>query len=343
MLSPSSRLNIAVVGATGIVGAEALRILSQRGVPAERVRALASERSAGSDVAYNGSRIPVQQLDERAFDGVDLALFMAGSDVALLHAPLAVEAGALVVDNSSAWRMKENVPLVVPEVNPDDISDNEGIIANPNCCAIPLTVVLEPLRRQVGVQRALISTYQSASGHGRKLVDELADQVQALAAGQRPAATVYDHQLLHNVVPGEWKAEAEGYNEEEWKIVKETQKILHDPDLRLSATCVRVPVPVAHALSVFVETGEMITAPDARLLLGSAPGIIVEDDLNAGIYPTPAEVAGRDEVYVGRIRPDLSHVRGLALWIVADNVRKGAALNAVQVAEKAIEQGVLNG
>jgi aspartate-semialdehyde dehydrogenase len=341
VLSPSSRLNIAVVGATGMVGQEALRILSQRGVPPERVRALASERSAGSDVAYDGSRLPVQPLAEGSFEGVDLALFMASSDVALLHAPLAVEAGALVVDNSSAWRMKENVPLVVPEVNPEDIADNEGIIANPNCCAIPLTVVLEPLRREAGVSRVLVSTYQSASGHGRKLVDELADQVQALAQGAKPQATVYDHQLLHNVVPGEWKPEAEGYNEEEWKIVKETRKILHDPDLRLAATCVRVPVPVAHALSVFVETGDMITAPDARVLLGSAPGIIVEDDLNAGIYPTPQEIAGRDEVYVGRIRPDLSHVRGLALWIVADNVRKGAALNAVQVAEKAIEQGIL--
>ena len=342
-LSPSSRLSIAVVGATGMVGQEALRILSQRGVPAAQVRALASERSAGSDVAYNGSRLPVLQLDASAFEGVDLALFMAGSDVALVHAPIAVEAGALVVDNSSAWRMKENVPLVVPEVNPDDIADNEGIIANPNCCAIPLTVVLEPLRRAVGVQRVTLSTYQSASGHGRKLVDELADQVQSLAAGREPAATVYDHQLLHNVVPGEWTPEAEGYNEEEWKIVRETRKILHDPDLRLAATCVRVPVPVAHALSVFVETGEMISAPEVRVLLGSAPGIIVEDDPHAGIYPTPHAIAGRDEVYVGRIRNDISHVRGLALWIVADNVRKGAALNAVQVAEQAIEQGVIDG
>ena len=343
MLSPSSRLNIAVVGATGMVGQEALRVLSQRGVPSQRVRALASERSAGTDVAYNGSRLPVQPLADSAFEGIDLALFMAGADVALLHAPAAVEAGALVVDNSSAWRMAENCPLVVPEVNGDDIADNEGIIANPNCCAIPLTVVLAPLRREVGVNRVLVSTYQSASGHGRKLVDELADQLQAAAAGRQPSATVYDHQLLHNVVPGEWTPESEGYNEEEWKLVKESRKILHDPDLRLAATCVRVPVPVAHALSVFVETTEMISAADCRLLLGSAPGIILEDDPNAGIYPTPQQVAGRDEVYVGRVRNDLSHVRGLALWVVADNLRKGAALNAVQVAEAAIEQGVIDG
>ncbi|HEX6489691.1 MAG TPA: aspartate-semialdehyde dehydrogenase [Candidatus Dormibacteraeota bacterium] len=341
MLSPSSRLNIAVVGATGMVGQEALRILAERGVPAERVRALASERSAGTDVPYNGSGLQVAPLDEKAFEGVDLALFMAGADVALMYAPIAVEAGSLVVDNSSAWRMKDNVPLVVPEVNPDDIADNEGIIANPNCCAIPLTVVLEPIRKHAGLERVLVSTYQSASGHGRKLVDELEDQVQALAAGREPSATVYSHQLAHNVVPGEWTPQAEGYNEEEWKIVKESRKILHDDSLRMAATCVRVPVPVAHGQSVFVETSQMLSVEDCRELLGSAPGIIVEDDPHAGIYPTPRQVAGKDEVYVGRIRPDLSHSHGLALWIVADNLRKGAALNAVQVAEKAIEQGII--
>ena len=324
-----------------MVGQEALRILAQRGLPAARVTAIASERSAGTEIAYDGTKLQIRQLDDTAFAGVDLALFMAGSDVALMHAPAAVEAGALVVDNSSAWRMKDNVPLVVPEVNPEDITDNEGIIANPNCCAIPLTVVLQPLRGRVGVERVLVSTYQSASGHGRKLVDELDDQVQALAAGQQPAATVYDHQLLHNVVPGEWTPEAEGYNEEEWKIVHESRKILHEPGLRIAATCVRVPVPVAHAESVYVETAEIISADECRLLLGSAPGIIVEDDPRAGLYPTPNAIAGRDEVYVGRIRPDLSHSHGLALWIVADNLRKGAALNAIQVAEKAIEQGVL--
>ncbi len=341
MLSPSSRLNVAVVGATGMVGQEALRILAGRGLPAERVRALASERSAGLDVPYDGARLPVLSLDDAAFAGVDLALFAAGADVALMFAAAAVEAGALVVDLSSAWRMKDNVPLVVPEVNAGDVRDNEGIIANPNCCTIPLTVVLEPIRRAVGVERVLVSTYQSASGHGRKLVDELDDQVQALAAGREPGSTVYDHQLLHNVVPGEWTPEAEGYNEEEWKIVKETRKILHEPNLRIAATCVRVPVPVAHAESVYVETGEMLSVEGCRELLGSAPGIIVEDDPRAGIYPTPQQVAGKDEVYVGRIRPDLSHSHGLALWIVADNLRKGAALNAVQVAEKAIEAGVL--
>ena len=341
MPTPISELSIAVVGATGMVGQQCLRILAERGVPAKRVKALASERSAGMDVAYNGSRIPIDVLDENAFRGLDLALFMASSDVALMYAPVAAEAGALVVDNSSAWRMKENVPLVVPEVNRDDIRDNEGIIANPNCCTIPLTVVLNPLRESVGVERVLVSTYQSASGAGKALVEELEDQTRAIAEGRRPEVNVYSHQLAYNVVPGGWKPEGEGYNEEETKIVNESRKILHEPGLRIAATCVRVPVPVGHGESVFVETSDMITAADARTLLGNSPGIVVEDDPHARLYPTPNEVAGRDEVYVGRIRNDLSHSHGLALWIVSDNLRKGAALNAIQVAEQAAEMGVL--
>jgi aspartate-semialdehyde dehydrogenase len=341
MPSPTRELSIAVVGATGMVGQEMLRILAQRGVAAKRVKALASERSAGMEVPYNGSRIPVEVLDESAFKGVDLALFMAGSDVALMFAPIAAESGALVVDNSSAWRMKANVPLVVPEVNPDDIRDNEGIIANPNCCAIPLTVVLKPLQDRAGLERVLVSTYQSASGAGKALVEELADQTRALAEGRAPEVNVYSHQLAYNVVPGGWKPEQEGYNEEEVKIVNETRKILHQPQLRITATCVRVPVPIGHGESVFVETTEMISAGEVRELLGSAPGVIVQDDPHAKLYPTPAEVAGRDEVYVGRIRNDLSSSHGLVLWVVADNLRKGAALNALQVAEKAAEMGVI--
>jgi aspartate-semialdehyde dehydrogenase len=341
MPSPTRELSIAVVGATGMVGQEMLRILAQRGVGSKRVKALASERSAGMEVPYNGSRMPVQVLDENAFKGVDLALFMASSDVALMYAPVAAESGALVIDNSSAWRMKENVPLVVPEVNPDDIRDNEGIIANPNCCAIPLTVVLKPLQDRAGLERVLVSTYQSASGAGKALVEELEDQTRALAEGRTPEVNVYSHQLAYNVVPGGWKPEREGYNEEEVKIVNETRKILHQPDLRITATCVRVPVPIGHGESVFVETREMISADQARQLLGLAPGVIVQDDPHAKLYPTPAEVAGKDEVYVGRIRNDLSSSHGLVLWVVADNLRKGAALNALQVAEKAVEMGVI--
>jgi aspartate-semialdehyde dehydrogenase len=340
-MSTSKRLNVAVVGATGMVGHEMLRVLAQRHFPSDRVVALASERSKGMTVAYNGSSIKIESLDEKAFKGIDIALFAASSDIALMYGPLAAEAGALVIDNSSAWRMKENVPLVVPEVNSEDIRDNEGIVANPNCCAIPLTVILNPLRNAVGIERVLVSTYQSASGAGRALVDELEEQTKAIAAGREPQADAYPYQLAYNVVPGGWRPEPDGYNEEEVKIVNETRKIMHLPELRITATCVRVPVPVGHGESVFVETTDKISADEARTLFGTSPGVMVEDDPHAKLYPTPHEVAGKDEVYVGRIRNDFSTPNGLALWIVSDNLRKGAALNAVQIAERAIEMGVV--
>lgn len=324
-----------------MVGQEILRVLAQRKFPSERIKALASERSKGLTVPYNGSALPVEPIDERAFQGVDVALFAASGDIALMYGPVAAEAGALVIDNSSAWRMKQNVPLVVPEVNGDDIRDNEGIIANPNCCTIPLTVILSPLNKAVGIERVLVSTYQSASGAGRALVDELEEQTRAIAGGQEPPVTVYPYQLAYNVVPGGWRPEPEGFNEEEVKIVNETRKIMHMPDLRIVATCVRVPVPVGHGESVFVETRKKLTADDARSLFASAPGVVVEDDPHAKLYPTPHGVEGKDEVYVGRVRNDPSTENGLAMWIVSDNLRKGAALNAVQIAEQAIELGVL--
>jgi len=341
LVPTSKRLNVAVVGVTGIVGQEMLKVLAQRGFPAERVLALASERSKGMTVPYNGSRLTVEPLHEDSFKGVDIALFAASSDIALMYAPIAVEAGAIVIDNSSAWRMRPNVPLVVPEVNPDDIATNEGIIANPNCCAIPLTVALNPIHKKVGIERVLVSTYQSASGAGKALVDELEDQTRAIASGETPTATVYPYQLAYNVVPGGWRPEPDGFNEEEVKIANETRKIMHLPELRITATCVRVPVPIGHGESVFVETHDPLSPEDARDILGSAPGVIVEDDPHAKLYPTPQTVAGKDEVYVGRIRKDPSTARGLAMWLVSDNVRKGAALNAVQIAEHALEMGLV--
>ena len=324
-----------------MVGNEMLRVLAQRQFPSERVIALASERSKGLTVPYNGASLKVEELSEAAFKGIDVALFAASGDIALMYGPVAAESGALVIDNSSAWRMKENVPLVVPEVNGDDIRDNEGIIANPNCCAIPLTVALNPLKKMAGLERVLVSTYQSASGAGRALVDELEEQTKAIADGKEPPVAAYPYQLAYNVVPGGWRLEADGYNEEEVKIVNETRKILHDPELRITATCVRVPVPIGHGESVFLETTEKITADDARTLLGNAPGIVVQDDPHARLYPTPHDVAGKDEVYIGRIREDASTRHGLLLWIVSDNLRKGAALNAVQIAEQAIQLGAL--
>ena len=324
-----------------MVGQEMLRVLAQRNFPTERVTALASERSKGLTVSYNGGSIKVEPLDEKAFKGIDIVLFAASADIALIYGPVAVEAGALVIDNSSAWRMRLNVPLVVPEVNSEDIRGNQGIIANPNCCAIPLTVILNPLKKAVGLERVLVSTYQSASGAGRALVDELEEQTRAIAAGNDPQAVAYPYQLAYNVVPGGWRPEPEGYNEEEVKIVNETRKILHMPELRITATCVRVPVPVGHGESVFLETIEKITADEARTLFATAPGVIVEDDPHAKLYPTPHRVAGKDEVYVGRIRNDASTKNGLALWLVSDNLRKGAALNAVQIAEQAIQMGIV--
>jgi aspartate-semialdehyde dehydrogenase len=329
------------VGATGLVGEEMLKILAQRGFAAASISAIASARSVGTTVPYNGERLTIRRLDENAFKGMDVVMFAAGADVSLFYAPIAAEAGALVIDKSSAWRMKDNVPLVVPEVNAEDIRDNEGIIASPNCTTIPLTMVLEPLRKRFGVQRVIVSTYQAASGAGRALADELESQTKAIAAGTTPEVNATSHQLAHNVIPGGWKPDHDGYNEEEVKLVNETRKILHDPHLRITATCVRVAVPIGHSESVLIETIEKISAMDARTILGTAPGLIVEDDPHAKIYPTPHHVAGKDEVYVGRIRDDLSSSHGLMLWLVSDNLRKGAALNAVQIAEHALEMGVI--
>jgi aspartate-semialdehyde dehydrogenase len=340
--NPSSRrFNVAVVGATGVVGQEMLKVLHQRHFPTAQVRALASGRSAGQTVPFNGSSVAVEALDEQSFASVDVALFSAGAGISKEFAPIAVEAGALVIDNSSAWRMAENCPLVVPEVNAEDIRENEGIIANPNCCAIPLTMVLDPIRRAAGLERVVVATYQSASGAGKPLVEELELQTRVIAEGGRPVPSVYPKQLAYNVVPGGWTMEADGYNEEEVKIVNETRKILHHPDLRVAVTCVRVPVPVGHGEAVFLETREPIAPEQVRELLAAAPGITVEDDPAGQVYPTPAEVAGKDDVFVGRVRRDPSTPNGVALWIVSDNLRKGAALNAVQVAEWAIEMGVL--
>ena len=342
MSNPSSRrFNVAVVGATGAVGQEMLKVLHQRGFPTAELRALASGRSAGQTVAFNGSALAVEALDERSFAGVEVALFSAGAGIAKEFAPIAVEAGALVVDNSSAWRMAENCPLVVPEGNGEDIAESEGIIANPNCCAIPLAMVLDPIRRVAGLERVVVATYQSASGAGKPLVEELELQTKVIAQGGRPEPSVYPKQLAYNVVPGGWAMEAEGYNEEEVKIVNETRKILHEPALRVAVTCVRVPVPIGHGEAVFIETREPIGPAQVRELLATAPGITIEDDPAGQVYPTPAEVAGQDDVFVGRIRRDPSTPNGIALWIVSDNLRKGAALNAVQVAERAIEMGVL--
>jgi aspartate-semialdehyde dehydrogenase len=323
------------------VGTEILRILAQRKFPVDNVRVFASERSVGKQVAFNGSTLQVEHLEESSFKDIQIAMFAAGADISLMYGPIAAESGALVIDKSAAWRMKANVPLVVPEVNPNDIRDNEGIIASPNCTTIPLTMVLEPIRQKVGVERVIVSTYQAASGAGRALSDELDEQTRAIVAKETPEVNATTHQLAYNVIPGGWKPQQYGYNEEEMKLVNETRKILHSPDLKIAATCVRVPVQIGHSESVIIETTEKIEPEDVRAILERAAGVTVEDDPAARIYPTPLHVAGRDEVFVGRIRNDMSSEKGVALWIVSDNLRKGAALNAVQIAEQAIEMGVI--
>jgi aspartate-semialdehyde dehydrogenase len=339
--SPSRLFNVAVVGATGVVGQELLRVLAQRHFPIRGLKALASGRSAGGRLPYNGGSVEIEELTEASFAGIDVAFFAVGSAQSLDYAPAAVEAGALVIDKSGTWRMKENVPLVVPEVNANRITESEGIISVPNCCTIPLAMVVDQVRREAGVERVVVATYQSASGAGKDLLKELAEQTQAIAGGRRPPVAVYPHQLAYNVVPGGWTPDAEDYNDEEVKLVNESRKILEDPNLRVVATCVRVPVPVGHGEAVFIETSRPLAPTRARELLAAAPGIAVEDDPANQVYPTPAEMAGTDEVHVGRIRRDTSIENGLALWLVCDNLRKGAALNGVQIAEHAIEMGVI--
>src|SRR5947208_12472529 len=250
-----------------MVGSEMLKILVQRQFPVDKVRVFASERSVGKQVPYNGQSLHVERLDESSFNNTQIVMFAAGADISLMYGPIAAEAGALVIDKSSAWRMKANVPLVVPEVNPNDIRDNEGIIARRNCTTILLTMVLEALRQRVGVERVIVSTYQAASGAGRALADELEDQTEAIAARRKPEVNATTHQLAYNVIPGGWKPQQYGYNEEEMKLVNETRKILHNPDLKIAATCVRVPVQIGHSESVVIETTEAIEPEDVRALL----------------------------------------------------------------------------
>ena len=338
---------VAVVGATGNVGREMLTILAERTFPADEVIALASRRSMGVEVSFGDKILKIKTLEHLDFSDVDICLMSAGSPVAKEWAPKIAAAGAVVIDNSSCWRYEADVPLIVPEVNADAIVDfrKRGIIANPNCSTAQLVVALKPLHDKAKIKRVVVATYQSASGAGRALVEELEEQTRALAGGAAPEAREYPHQLAHNVVPGGWPVEDgdEGYNEEEVKILNETRKILHAPDLRAVATCVRVPVPVGHGEAVFVETERELSADEAREVLRTAEGVVVQDGPGPQDYPTPAAVAGTDGVYVGRIRRDLSASRGLAMWVVSDNLRKGAALNAVQIAERALRMGLLEG
>ena len=333
--------NVAVVGATGAVGGTMLRVLEERGFPVTELRPLASARSEGRTLDYLGQERTVRRLAADSFEGIHIALFSAGSARALEFAPAAVEAGAVVIDNSSAYRMDDAVPLVVPEVNEADLEGHAGIVANPNCVAAPLVVALKPLADAVGLERVIVSSYQSVSGTGQAAVRELREQTAGLLAGDEPEPEVYPHPIAFNVLPHIDTFDESGYSGEERKVAAETRKMLGLPDLAVSATCVRVPVVQSHSQAVHIETVDPITADAARGLLMGAPGLTLQDEPGLNVYPLPRDATGRDDVFVGRIRKDASHPRGLALWVVSDNLRKGAATNAVQIAESLVTKGWL--
>jgi aspartate-semialdehyde dehydrogenase len=333
--------NVAVVGATGAVGGVMLRVLEERGFPVTELRPLASARSAGREVDYLGRARAVRALDADAFEGIDIALFSAGGQRSREFAPAAVEAGAVVIDNSSAFRMDPRVPLVVPEVNEEAIQGHAGIIANPNCVAVPLVVALKPLADAAGLERVVVASYQSVSGTGAAAIEELRAQTAGNLSGEEPAPRVYPHPIAFNVLPHIDVFDESGYTGEERKVADETRKMLALPELRVSATCVRVPVMRSHSQAVHIETSEPLSPARARELLMGAPGVALVDEPAANAYPLARDAADRDEVFVGRIRADASHPRGLAMWIVADNLRKGAATNAVQIAESLVTRGWL--
>lgn len=337
----SKTFNVAVVGATGAVGETMLSILAERDFPIGTLHVLASERSAGSKIEFGGEDIVVQDLATFDPSGVDIALFSAGGEVSKQYAPKFAKAGAVVIDNSSAFRQDKDVPLVVSEVNPEALKHRpRGIIANPNCSTMQLMVALKPIHDAAGIERLNIATYQSVSGTGAKALEELGRQTAALLSFQEATAEVYPVQIAFNVIPHGGDFLDNGYTSEEMKLVNETRKILGDDDIRVNATVVRVPVFYGHSEAVNVETHKKLTAAQARKLLKAAPGLEVVDKAKDGGYPTPVtHASGKDPVYVGRIREDLSHESGLNLWIVADNIRKGAALNAVQIAELVAAEG----
>ena len=340
----SREFRVAVVGATGLVGETMIRVLEERDFPVSELYPLASERSLGRSVTFRGRHYSVLELAGFDFGQADIGLFSAGAEVSREYAPKAAAAGCIVIDNTSEFRYEDDIPLVVPEVNPQAIAHyrNRGIIANPNCSTIQMVVALKPIYDAVGIERINVATYQSVSGAGREAVEELAQQSIALLSGKGPVeARVVAKQIAFNCVPQIDQFQDNGYTREEMKMVWETRKILGDPTLRVNATCVRVPVFYGHSEAVSLETATKITAAQARALLEKAPGIEVFDERRAGGYPTAAtEAANRDTVYVGRIREDLSSERGLNLWIVADNVRKGAATNSVQIAEILVRQAI---
>jgi aspartate-semialdehyde dehydrogenase len=337
----SKEYRVAVVGATGAVGRAMRSILAERDFPVKQLVALATAKSAGMRLDYRGTEVVCQELTPESFEGVDLALFSAGGGTSLTYAPMARDAGCVVVDNSSAWRMDPQVPLVVPEVNPDDVDWHKGIIANPNCSTIQMVVVMKPLHDEARITRVVVSTYQAVSGTGAKAINELVQQTGKVLAGEEPEIAVYPHQIAFNCLPHIDVFLDDGYTKEERKMVDETKKIMGDDTIAVSATCVRVPVQNGHSEAVNLEFARPLDVERARELLAAAPGVQLLDEPADKLYPMPIVASGKDDTYVGRIRRDPTVKNGLNLWVVADNLRKGAALNAVQIAELLVERDLV--
>lgn len=333
---------LAIVGATGLVGQEFIKVLEQRSFPIESIRLLASDRSAGKTLFVSHREIEVEETVPESFKDIDIALFSAGTDISRYFSPIAVHSGAVVVDNSSAFRMDPHVPLVVPEINPEDIGQHKGIIANPNCSTIQMVMALYPLHKVNPIKRIIVTTFQSVSGTGSAAVEELTTQSKQLLDGQDTTPHVYPHQIAFNTLPEIDVFLDNAYTKEEWKLVEETRKIMHAKDIAISATCVRAPVFIGHSEAITIEFSQAISPDEARRILAQAPGVKLLDDPAVSLYPQPWSAAGTDEVFVGRIRRDTSHPNGLVIWVVADNLRKGAALNTVQIAEEMIKRGWLH-
>lgn len=327
-------LHVAVVGATGAVGQQMLKTLADRDFEMDTLTLLSSKRSAGTKVTFRGQEYTVQEATPESFEGVNIALFSAGGNVSKALAPEAVKRGAIVVDNTSAFRMDENIPLVVPEVNEKDLYDHQGIIANPNCSTIQMVAALEPLRQAYGMKKVIVSTYQAVSGAGHEAIDELYSQSQAILNKEDVTPEVMPYQIAFNAIPQIDKFQDNGYTFEEMKMINETKKIMHMPELEVAATCVRLPIETGHSESVYVELeSNDATVEDLKSILKDAPGITLQDDPSQQIYPMPADAVGKNDVFVGRIRKDLDRPNGFHMWIVSDNLLKGAAWNSVQIAE----------
>jgi len=332
----SKDLSVAIVGATGLVGRELIRLLLQRRFPIKCLRLLASSRSMGQKLLVGEQEIEVQETNHNSFTGADIAFFGATPEVSRNLVPAAARAGAVVIDDSPVWRMEPNVPLVVPEVNGDDLAQHRGVIAVPNPSTTPIVLALWPIHQLNPIKRIIIDTYQSVSATGARAVAELTEQARAVLDGNKTMPHIYPHQIAFNLLPEIEVFLDNGYTKEEWKMVQETRKIMHEPDLLVSATCVRVPVFVGHSAALHVELSHPMTADEIRDILREAPGITVQDEPSISLYPQPWTAAGHDATFVGRVRQDISHPNGIAMWVVSDNLRKGSALNCIQIAEDLI-------